>query len=197
MISKKYGGLIAGAFAIGVIVCAVFFMSYGHNILYEQGSIGIDLETSSIHCRIRVWKGNNLILDEYHSGNVTNIGDNMTLYWIFGDSDFSPVSGDYDSNTTWISIGNYTNGIDETVTQLPLEWNRTAATIEDEGQSALNLTCTFYPDTNGPYKADCIGLNWASSGDNNLWGVDIFTEVTGIDETFTINVEFKVSVSHS
>jgi hypothetical protein len=56
------------------------------------------------------------------------------------------------------------------------------------------LTCTFYPDDGGPYTADCIGLNYDDAG-NNLWGYDTFSEVTGIDDTFTINVEFKVSVS--
>lgn len=191
--NKKLVGTIVGAFTIGVMVCAIFFMSFGVQLMNVSGNVGVDLETSSIHCRIRVWKGDELILDQHHSGVVTNIGDNQTLYWAFGDADFG---SNYDNNVTYISIGNYTGSMNTSVTQLPAEWNRTSATIEDETQSQLNLTCTFYPDS-GPYKADCIGLNWASSGDNNLWAYDTFSEVTGIDDTFTINVEFQVSVSHS
>jgi len=80
---------------------------------------------------------------------------------------------------------------------LPGEWNRTAGSIEVIGQSQINITATFYPDT-GPYTADCIGLNFnGTAAKNNLWGYDTFTEVTGIDDTFTINVEFSVTVSHT
>jgi len=79
---------------------------------------------------------------------------------------------------------------------LPGEWNRTLGTVEHQGQSQLNISCTMYPDA-GPYTADCFGLNWASSGDGNLWAWDTDTEVTGIDDSFTINIEFIVSVSHS
>lgn len=193
---KKTVGLIAGAFCIGVIVCAVLLLTFAPQILKFQGYIGLQLQPGSIHSRIRIWKGNELILDEYKAGAVTNIGDNMTLFWIFGDTDLEIGSGDYNTNATYISIGNQ-GTLNTGSTQLPGEWNRTAATPEDEGQSQLNLTCTFYPDAGGPYTADCIGLNWKSSGDNNLWGYDTFTEVSGIDDTFTINVEFQVSVSHS
>ena len=197
MISKKHIGIGVALLVISVFVTALIMQTYYNSqLLNFYGNIGVTFETGSVHSRIRIWKGDELVLDEWHAGVVTNIGDNQTLYWIFGDSAMKPSNGSYTYNATYISIGNQTNGLDSTATQLPNEWNRTTATIEDQTQSQLNLTCTFYPDV-GAHKADCIGLNWASSGDNNLWAYDTFTEVTGLDDTFTINVEFQVSVSHS
>ena len=150
--------------------------------------------TAEVHSRVRMWQYGTLIFDEYNSGLITDIGDNATLMWIFGDSDYNV--DDYLDNATYISIGNE-GSLSSASTQLPGEWNRTQGTVEDESQSWLNITCTFYPDSSGPYTADCIGLNWENAGDNNLWAYDMFTEVSGIDETFTINVEFKVSVAHT
>ena len=157
-------------------------------------SVGMVYE---VHSRIRIWKGTELILDEWNAGAVTNLGDNMTYYWIFGDTDMQVNNIPYTDNGTFITIGNQGTLTTSSVV-LPGEWNRTAGTVEDEIQSQLNITCTFYPDNAGPYTADCIGLNTnATASANNLIMYDTFTEVTGIDETFTINVEFVVSESHS
>ena len=197
--NKRLVGLGIATFSIGVIVCALFFMSFAPQLASLYGNVGVDLETTSVHCRIRMWRDGVLVFDEYHAGVVTDIGDNHTLYWVFGDSAMKPSNGSYSYNVTYISIGNQDGGsLSTSSTQLPGEWNRTFATIEDQTQSALNLTCTFYPAT-GPYTADCIGLNWhpLNASNGNLWGYDTFTEVTGIDDSFEINIEFKVSVSHS
>jgi len=158
------------------------------------GYVGVTFEAFSIHSRIRIYKGSTLILDEYNAGVVTNIGDNQTLAWVFGDADYNVTS--YMRNATFISIGNQ-GALSTASTILPGEWNRTAGTIEDETQSQLNMTCTFIPDALGPYTADCIGINWESSADGCLWAYDTFTEVSGIDETFTVNVEFQVSIAHT
>jgi len=167
---------------------------YNHLVESSSGRKGLIGQITSIHMRIRIWKAGVLILDEYHAGAVTDIGDNQTLFWIFGPTQMQ--IGSYMANCTYISIGNQ-GTLNTGSTQLPGEWNRTTATLEDFAQSQLNLTCTFKPDAGGPYTADCLGINWASSGNNNLWGYDTFTEVTGIDQTFTINVEVKVSVSYT
>jgi len=191
---KKIVAFSAGLVCVGVLVGALVMYSLIPHVHYFFGSVGVDFETWSIHSRIRMWQNGELVFDQYNSGAVTDIGDNATLMWIFGDADYNV--DDYLDNATYISIGNDDASLGTTSTILPGEWNRTIGAVEDQSQSWLNITCTFYPGT-GPYTADCIGLNWESAGDNNLWAYDTFTEATGIDDTFTINVEFKVSVSHT
>lgn len=167
-----------------------------YNSLAEKPASGsqVGLQTE-IHSRVRMWKNGVLIFDEYNAGVVTDIGDNQTLAWIFGDTNYNVTA--YMMNVTYISIGNQ-GSVSSAITILPGEWNRTLATLEDQSQSWLNLTCTFYPDA-GPHTADCIGLNWISTNasDNNLYAYDTFTEVTGIDDTFEIGIEFKVTVAHA
>jgi len=186
--------------AIGIIFCAILasasVLSYylGATSVNLNGSVGVDLETGSVHCRIRMWENDELVFDQYHSGVVTDLGDNATLAKLFGDSDYNLTI--YDLNATYISIGNE-GSLSSASTVLPGEWNRTAGTVEDQDQSTMNITATFYPDA-GPYTADCIGLIFeAGIGNNDLWAYDTFDEVTGIDDSFTINIEFKISVSHS
>lgn len=187
---------VVASFMIGVLLTAFV----APQLVNLFGWVGVDLEAKSVHCRIRIWEGDTLILDEYHAGVVTNKGDNMTISKLFGNvgaGEFNETAWTY--NNTYISIGNYSS-IDQTATVLPSEWNRTAVTTWDNiAQSQLNMTTTIYPDTNGPYTADCIGINWEDGigKDNTLWAYDTFTEVTGIDETFTVNVEFQITVSHS
>ena len=186
MVNGKIIGLCAVLVCVGILLGVAFMGSF----FYCGAS-----EKYSVHSRIRVWQGDMLVLDEYNAGNVTNLGDNMTLFWIFGDTGMGTMQA-YSTNCTWISIGDCDGASRaEDITILPGEWNRTAAAFEDETQSALNLTCTIYPDAGGPYEADCIGINCASSGDGNLIFFDSFSEVTNIDDTFTINIEFKVSIS--
>lgn len=196
-ISKK---ALVTVIVASALVSALMSYSIGmflrHTHITYLSTVGIELERWSVHSQIQFWKGDKLILDEYNAGVVTDVGDNATLMWIFGDPDYNVSQ--YLYNATYISIGN--QGSLSTASQvLPGEWNRTVGTVEDENQSWLNITCTIYPDDSGPYTADCIGLNWRSSIGNygNLWAYDIFTEVTGIDETFTINIEFKISVAHT
>ena len=183
-------GVLAGAFLI-------VGLQYTAAQLDLFGNLGVDLETSSIHCRIRMYKDGELVFDQYHTGVVTDLGDNITLFKLFGDTDMQANNVAFTENCTFISIGDQ-GSLSESSDVLPGEWNRTAGTIDNEYQSYLNVSCTFYPDNAGPYTADCIGLNTNSTaGAHNLLMYDTFTEVTGIDETFTINVDFKISVSHS
>ena len=197
---KKIVGFSVGLVCVGVLIGALLMWSLSPHILSFYGNVGVDLEAKSIDSRIRIWQGDKLILDEYNSGVVTDIGDNMTLFKMFGYGNMQYADLPYGDNCTFISIGNDTGTLSATSTVLPNEWNRTAGTVGGSGkygQSWLNITCTFYPSA-GPQTADCIGLNLNVTADaNNLLFYDTFTEVTGIDETFTITVEFKISVSHS
>ena len=194
---KKQVGIVIALMFICCLLTALFMYGWTLNTVNLHGTVGIDMETTSVHCRIKIWQGDNLILNQWHSGVVTKLGDNMTLFWIFGDTDMQVNNIPYLDNGTFITIGNQGTLTEDSVV-LPGEWNRTAGTVEDETQSQLNITCTFYPDDAGPYTADCIGLNTnVTASANNLIMYDTFSEVTGIDETFTINVEFQISVSHS
>jgi len=204
MHNKKYLMVLT---LVATLVAASFIIGYQvkHTDVYIDSNIGLSSgidnpteskEVSSVHCRIRMYQEGNLVMDQYHSGVVTDLGDNATLAKLFGDASYNLTQ--YDMNATYISIGNDGGSLASTVTVLPAEWNRTIGTIEDQAQSQLNITCTFNPTT-GPFTADCIGLNFEGGigVDDSLWAYDTFSEVTGIDETFTINIEFQISVSHS
>jgi len=208
--TKKFVGTVAVAFLVGVTVCTMFYTvqvvneynelveKYNELVeyLYTRDS-GFSVGTThEIHCRIRMWKSGVLVFDEYHAGAVTDIGDNMTIFWESGDTDFQVGSMLYTWNISHIGIGNQ-GSLSTSSVVLPGEWNRTAITTWDNKiQSNINYTTVIYPDSGGPYTADCIGLYPNATG-NFLWAYDTFTEVTGIDETFTITVEFQASVSHS
>lgn len=205
MQNKKY--------IVAISLIAIFAVAFGIASAYQNQQMTMYINSqlgmlnsidnnptegkTDVHCRIRIYDGNNqLVLDEYHAGVVTDLGDNMTLAKLFADADYNMTQ--YNMNVTYISIGNQ-GSLSTASTILPGEWNRTALTVEDEGASQLNATCTFYPDNSGPYTADCIGLNIESGIGTplSLFAYDVFSEVTGIDETFTINVEFQISVSHT
>jgi hypothetical protein len=155
-----------------------------------NGEIPFSFTVGSIHTRIKMYQNGELIFNEYHAGAVTKLGLNVTLGKLTGDSWYNLTT--YMLNTTYIGIGNQGTLTTDSVV-LPGEWNRTLGAIEDQAYNSFNITCTFYPDA-GPYTADCIGLYYDDVG-NNLWGYDTFSEVTGIDDTFTITVEIKVSAS--
>lgn len=129
-----------------------------------------------------------------HPGTVTNLGKNFTLGKITGDADYNMTQ--YLYNATFVSIGNQ-GSLSAASTVLPAEWNRTAGSVHDVAYNTFNVTAVFYPDA-GPYTADCFGLNFGSDTigeDYSLFGYDTFNEVTGIDDTFTINVEIQVTIT--
>jgi len=194
--NKKVVGVGVGSALIAIVVWTAFLMSFAPQKLNFNGSVNVDLEAKSIHATVTFYKEGKLYAQHHHAGVVTDIGDNMTIFWASGDSDFKVGSMLYSWNISHIGIGNQ-GTLNSTSTVLPGEWNRTAITsVDNKIQSTINFTTVIYPDSNGPYIADCIGLYINATG-NYLWAYDTFTEVTGIDETFTINVEFQVSVSHS
>lgn len=183
-----------GLVCIGVLLGAFLMYSLAPQILNLHGSAEVTLSftSRSIHATITIFKDGVKVFEQYHAGAVTKLGMNHTLGKLTGDSWYNITA--YLMNTTYISIGNQ-GTLDSDSVCLPGEWNRTLGAVEDQTYNSFNLTCTFYPDT-GPYTADCIGINYQDGiGNNALWGYDTFAEVTNIDDTFTINVEFKVSVS--
>ena len=194
--NKKLVGVGVGSALIAIVVWTAFLMSFAPHVFDLSGKVGVDLETKSIHATVTFYKDGTLYCQYHHAGVVTDIGDNMTIFWISGDTDYKVSSMEYAWNITHIGIGDQ-GSLSSTSTILPSEWNRTTITTWDNKiQSTINFTTVIYPDAGGPYTADCIGLYINATG-NYLWAYDTFTEVTGIDQTFTINIEFQVSVSHS
>jgi len=125
-------------------------------------------------------------------GSVTKLGINCTFGKLTGIAASYNMT-QYPYNITSISIGNQGTLTTDT-TVLPGEWNRTAVTAHDAAYNTCNFTASFKPDT-GPYTADCIGLNIGPVTIGlpyTLLAYDTFTEVTGIDNTFTITVEYRL-----
>ncbi len=197
--NKKLALLTAGTL-ISLLCVGILLIEFTPHMMRLFGSSDMDLsvkflDETPVHMNIKVYKQGKLLLSQYHAGAVTKLGMNMTLAKLTGDSTFYNLTT-YSMNCTFISIGNQgTLNTDSTV--LPAEWNRTTATVEDEAYNSFNLTCIIIPDAGGPYTADCIGINFESGigKDQTLFAYDTFTEVTGIDATFTITVEFIVSLS--
>jgi len=179
---------------VAVLVVGVYVGYYSAvSTLRREGSAMISFSVGSVHARITIRQGDKVILDEYHGGAVTNLGLNFTFAKLTTNSTFYN-STQYNLNCTYVSIGDQ-GTLDTGSVVLPGEWNRTLASMHDCAYNSFNLTAVFYPGT-GPYAADCIGVNFESGiGNKALFAYDTFTEVTGIDNTFTITVEFKISGS--
>jgi len=191
--NKKLIGVAVGSFAIGIIVMSLFFLSYGSVLLRQGGEIPLSFTVKSIHATVTFYRDGVKVFEFGHPGAVTKLGMNVTLAKLLGNNTFYNMT-QYMLNTTYVSIGNQgTLNADSVV--LPGEWNRTLGQPHDMTYTSFNITTVIHPAA-GPYTADCLGLNFESGiGNNALWGYDTFTEVTGIDSTFTITVEIKVSVS--
>lgn len=196
-------GVIAGAVAMWNFMPRILALQ-GYEIISTSSGFQVGSHAGIVHMTITIWQYKDtpyekLILDEYHAGVVTDLGDNMTLYKLWGDIDMQYGSLNSSAYTPWISIGNDTGTLASTSTVLPNEWHREVATIEDETQSQLNMTCQITgAEISNTQVADCIGIVLTNVDDaNDLWAYDIFTQVTGIDSTFTINIEFEIQQSHT
>jgi hypothetical protein len=165
-------------------------------LLGEFSSIGVNFTANSIHTHITIAQNGKTILSEYHAGAVTNLGKNLTLCKLTGVGTGGYNLTTYVMNLTYVSIGYNTSSLDQTITILPGEWNRTTASLHALTYNTFNMTAVFYPGT-GPYSANCLGVNYASGIGTTvtLWGYDSFSLVTGIDQTFTITLEIIITVS--
>lgn len=195
---KKTIALVA-LLSIALLVVTFSYVSLYHNYVTLNADMNVALSFTkySIHTTYTFEKNGKVIAQYYHAGAVTQLGLNYTLGKIvgaYGNTTYPYNQTTTLMNCTYVSIG---TGSPTTASHvLPGEWNRTWATIHDATYNQFNLTAVFHPNT-GPYTADCIGVNWASAigADWSLWGYDTFGQVTGIDATFTITVEVKISAS--
>jgi len=185
--------LIIAVVVLSVALVGTLILSGMQHSVKEYGSAAVSFSIGSVHATITMYRNGVKVFEQYHAGAPTKLGLNTTFAKLLGVSASYNMTV-YNLNVTYISIGNK-GTIDADSTVLPAEWNRTLATPHDATYNSCNWTAVFYPNT-GPYTADCIGLNLESGiGINDLMFYDTFAEVTGIDTTFTITVEFKVSAS--
>ena len=186
--------LIIAVVVLSVALVGTLILAGMQRSVKEYGSADVSFSIGSVHATITMYRNGVKVFEQYHAGAVTKLGLNTTFAKLVGNSAFYNITTTL-LNVTYISIGNK-GTLDTDSTVLPEEWNRTSATVHDATYNSCNWTAVFYPGA-GPYTADCIGLNYESGigKDSNLFAYDTFAEVTGIDTTFTITVEFKVSAS--
>jgi len=157
----------------------------------SNNEIAFSFSKHSVHTVITIYKGDQVILHEYHAGAVTKWGLNSTFAKLLGNTTVYNMTT-YNLNLTYVGIGNK-GTLDADSQILPGEWNRTAGAQHASLYNGFNLTATFHPDA-GPYTADCLGVYFDAAG-ASLFAYDTFAEVTGIDASFTIVLEIQVSAS--
>jgi hypothetical protein len=198
---KKKSSIALTAVIVTALLGAFFLGSYAANKnLMFSGSTDNSLSASfgtgntpSVKADATVYVTKTLPSGEIQFvGSMTKLGINCSFGKLTGVAASYNMT-QYNYNITSISIGDQgTLNTDSTV--LPGEWNRTAATAHDAAYNTCNFTAVFHPDT-GPYTADCIGLNIGPVTIGltyTLLCYDTFTQVTGIDTTFTITVEYRL-----
>jgi hypothetical protein len=187
--------LIIAVVVLSVALVGTLILSGMQHSVNMFGSVNLSFSTLSVHVTASFWKDGVLLHSAYHAGAVTQLGLNVTFAKLLGAATFYNLT-QYNLNVTYMSIGYNTSNLTPALTCLPNEWNRTAATPHDATYNSCNWTAVIHPDT-GPYTAQCFGINFEGGiGNNALFAYDSYpTQVTGIDSTFTITLEFKVSGS--
>lgn len=186
---------------ITILVMLTAFLTYEltrqRNLTFSgEGNLGISGARMPFegHTKITITKAGETVLSEYHAGVVTNLGLNLTFCKLLGNSTYYNTT-QYDYNVSYVGIGNQ-GSLSAASVVLPGEWNRTIAdTQHDLDYNTANWTLVIYPDS-GPYTADCLGLYYHSAEDT-LFFYDTFSEVSGIDDTFTITLEIIISATGS
>ena len=104
---KTLMAIFLAATLITVFAAGYFIRDKTINVNGSVGlSSGIDNPTNSeeitsVHCRIKMFQGTALVMDQYHAGVVTDFGDNATLAKLFGDPTYNLTM--YSQNATYIS----------------------------------------------------------------------------------------------
>ena len=199
--NKKLAIIFATILAVTIIATAML-VSYHYETqtdlrLYGGANLGlkgtdVPQVPYEVHTVIRIYKAGVKILEEYHAGVVTNLGLNTTFGKLTNNAFYNAST--YSLNLGYVGIGNQ-GTLTAASTVLPGEWNRTAGTPHTPTYNSINWTTVIYPDA-GPYTADCLGVYYEAAG-NSLFLYDTFTEVTGIDDTFTITLEIILSATGS
>lgn len=172
-----------------------------YNKLVGQNSIG-GISSLGYNITATVWIYHHDKLIYYYSGPdpFTTIAENLTIQKWTGNVTYFGSMTAYLYNCSWVSIGNGT--CSASTTYLPWEWDRVAASQTALTSTSFNMTATFTPPVTPPASvpADVMGINYQSLTANTS---DLFayfpwtSQVTGIDNTFTITINIEVSLATS
>lgn len=166
-----------GKVKVSVIVCTlvalfgtVFFVGFQTGYYRREAELSIDVGTYSLHVTVYV----NGEYWDHHAGVLTTIGKN----WIEDQLGDSPAT----DPAKWISLSTSSDSPAAGWTQIPTEitgngLHRQAGTYASTGDGVWTIEKQFTANATNT-NVQLTGLQWASSGDNNLLGADTFTPVT-------------------
>ena len=158
-----------------VIAIAITALTLGTILGSSVGQVSLtENPTFSGHLLIEVEKESGTVVYEVHN-LVTTIGKTNVLGFLE-----NGTTGATDA-TKWISLSNDATPL-ATWTQLPGEiatdgLTRAEGTPEDVSATSYKIAKKFTCTGTG-VAVQCSGLQWASTGNNNLWAAATFTPTT-------------------
>jgi len=164
-----------------------------HITIYSGDWQSPTMRVLEVHMTIKQWRDGILIYQYEHPGVLTDLGKKFEELKCSGHAVAPVTVGDALKNVTFISLGFGTPTAAST--QLPGEVYRADgdANYEHIADGNWNITITWNPGGSG--STDCMGWNWLSAGDGNLWAYDTFTQIN-YQNGDTINVEANTQVTY-
>jgi hypothetical protein len=190
MSNRKIALFSVSMITIFILILGFSLNSFNNSFINQKGN------TMSINYQVNAeitFKKNGKVV--YHFSGLdalTNQGLNLTFCKLTGDNTFYNMTT-YNMNTTRVSLGNYTTALSSSSTNLGGEWIRVSGTIHAQAYNGFNITGTFSGLT-GTNSSNCMGIEYggATMNNNDLWGYITFSQITGIDSSFTITAEIQV-----
>lgn len=176
---------------LSVITILLFALGCSIHLVSVQTGNNASLNYN-IDSTIYFYQNGHLVHVEYGHEPLTNLGLNLTFAKLTGSLSYNQST--YLLNTTFVSLGD--GSVSATITKLPNEFIRVSGVIHAQVYNGFNITGTF-TGFSGTNSSNCMGINYesASLGFNDLFAYVAFSEVTGIDSSFTITCEIQVSGS--
>lgn len=198
----KYTAIISIVLLISLCVRININVTEVHRKVYHTTYIvkaGLPHSGLTLHIDLSGWlkfyEGNRLAFITELGSAMTDIGKNLTMAKISGNTSIALIS-DYLYNLTYIALGTDV-GLTTSSTVLPNEWNRTLANQEilNNGHT-INLTATIYPSGSGSTNATSV--NWKSgiATDNSMWCYDTFATKTYTSEDH-FEIEWQIQITYS
>lgn len=161
------------AVAMVVLLIGVYFAGY-HACYQRYANYHFDISSTSLHIQWKIERLDGSIEYQYHAGVITTIGKN----WIEDQLGDSPGT----DPAKWISLSSDTGSPAVGWTQIPSEiasggLERASGTYASTGDGQWTIEHQFTASATHT-DVQLTGLQWASSGDGNLFGADTFTPVT-------------------